>query len=74
MSVLLQVLPFTEDDITYSLMESSPKEEDGENQIQGIALKESFLTDEALNPRGLDSSIILNTSTIMYNSKGSCLV
>ncbi len=63
----------TEDDITYSLMKSSPKEEDGENQIQGIALKESFLTDEALNPRGLDRSIILNTSTIMYNSKGGCL-
>ena len=46
----------TEDHITYSLMKSSPKEEDGENQIQGIALKESFLTKEALHPRGLDRS------------------
>ena len=46
----------TEDHITYSLMKSSPKEEDGENQIQGVALKESFLTKEALQPRGLDRS------------------
>ena len=46
----------TEDDITYSLMKSSPKEEDGENQIRGVAIKESFLTKEALQPRGLDRS------------------
>ena len=46
----------TEDHITYSLMKSSPKEEDGENQIRGVALKESFLTKEALHPRGLDRS------------------
>ena len=56
MPALLQVLPFTEDDITYSLMKSSPKEEDKENQIQGVTLKESFLTDEALHPTGLDRS------------------
>jgi len=48
----------TEDGITYSLMKSSPKGEveDIENQIQSVALKESFLTDNALHPTGLEKS------------------